>query len=246
MPSASDSASESKNIYDKSTPKITERRWVEQFECRLDNVDVIKSSEKSCRLKLKQLQKGTKSSTRVRTVQFQSKEENDLFLKSVAMLKKLRKERAERLAHEYKQSVVIGSERQSSQVPGIIGALRIKPEPNTTSSEVTPRFISFDSVSNLLGSSPTRVTSMMSSTINGANRMASRVTSVFSSRKDGHNEHDSSFEIDLLIEIVSACNLPTTVDVKKSGTHVKVYDGHKAIHTTKNLTKTYVDIFSSK
>lgn len=50
--------------------------------------------------------------------------------------------------------------------------------------------------------------------------------------------------IDLLLEIVSACNLPVA-DASKCNPYVRVFDGRVAVHRTKHVAKTCVILYAS-
>jgi len=57
--------------------------------------------------------------------------------------------------------------------------------------------------------------------------------------KNKTNEEEDEDTIDLLVEIVSACNLPAADKrSKKSDPYVRILDGNKVLHKTRHITKT--------
>merc|ERR1719329_870974 len=73
-------------------------RWQEKYRIRLFYVNIISARDKSCRIKL-----GVGSDKKIKTITFDSKADLESFRNVCLAVKGLQKERADRLAAEFKE-----------------------------------------------------------------------------------------------------------------------------------------------
>ena len=204
--------------------------WRERLRYKLENIEVVKASGKTCDIKL-----GVGSETKIRSLHFSKPRECQSFIKVMEQMKVMERERAKHKAEEY---LKMTSSRQAASSPSSPPMERRSlPQPSTTP----------------IRKSPLNVKNNLYSMFGGGNHnhdAASTNTTAISSTSralfdSNYNEQqssgggDASLAINLLIEIVSASNLPAAdMYYTASDPYIVVREASKEVHRTKVISNT--------
>lgn len=202
--------------------------WRERLRYKLENIEVVKASGKTCDIKL-----GVGSETKIRSLHFSKPRECQSFIKVMEQMKVMERERAKHRAEEY---LKMTSSRQAASSPSSPAMeQRSLPQPSTTPIQKSPLNMKYNLYSMFGGGNHDH---------DGTNSTAISDTSraLFDSN---YNEQQSSgggnasLAINLLIEIVSASNLPASdIYCTASDPYIVVREASKEVHRTKVISNT--------
>jgi hypothetical protein len=187
--------------------------WRERLRYKLENIEIVKASGKMCDIKL-----GVGSKTKIRGLHFSKPRECQSFIKVMEQIKVMERERAQHNAEEYRTSSRLAAAAASSSS----SSLPLQPPLSTTP----------------IRKSPLTVKNNMYSIFGGGNHNHVTTSSITTDEQQSSlgREDTLSFAINLLIEIVSASDLPAA-DIYSSDPYVVVQEASKEIHRTKVISK---------
>ena len=224
-------------------------RWKERFRCRLDSLKVINQKGRSCDIQL-----GSDSAMVVKTINFDSNNDHQTFIKVLDQITKLREERGKRLANAYKELRLTPPRNQNAINLSPFGSTKKSPASRASPAGKSP-----------VRPSPTASPPLAPKTVDPSPKPRKARTKkgaerVEKSVEPGYGEInknlDAAFEttdveepfdglIQILVEIVSASNLPVA-DILSSDPYVEVYDGSKEIHRTRVISKSLNPVWTIK
>jgi hypothetical protein len=188
--------------------------WRERSRYKLENIEIVKASGKMCDIKL-----GVGSKTKIRGLHFSKPRECQSFIKVMEQIKVMERERAQHNAEEYRTSSrLAAAAASSSSTP----SLPLPPPLSTTP----------------IRKSPLTVKNNLYSIFGRGNHNHDTTSSITTDEQESLSgrEDTSSLAINLLIEIVSASDLPAA-DIYSSDPFVVVQEASKEIHRTKVISK---------
>jgi hypothetical protein len=196
--------------------------WKERLRYKLENIEVVKASGKTCDIKL-----GVGSKLMIRALFFSTPRECQSFIRVMEQMKVMERERAKRKAEEYRMTT--SSSRASSSLPREPRSL---PPASTTSIRESPLSVK-ENIYSMFGGGNRNHDAISTSTATNSTSRALFNSNFNEQQSSGGG--DASFAINLLIEIVSASNLPV-VDIYSSDPYVVVREASKEVHRTKVIS----------
>jgi len=201
-------------------------RWKERFRCRLDTVEVLNPTGRSC-----DLQMGSDDSAILKTIHFESKNDFQTFMKVLEQMNRLREERARRLANTYLTPKTTPP-KPEARTPFFAFSSPKSPKDANDASHQTHDITIGDS------QEETTVDFQPAPAIVGHKK-----TPRVDDSRDPENPDNSAIQI--LVEIVAAYNLPIA-DITTSDPYVEVFDGTREIHATDVVHSTLNPVWTVK
>jgi hypothetical protein len=188
--------------------------WRERLRYKLENIEIVKASAKTCDIKL-----GVGSETNIRSLHFSKPRHCQSFIKVMEKMKVMERERAKHKAEEYFNNMTSSRRAASS------------PSSTTTPTRKSPLNVKKRLYSMFDGGNNDHDTASTTAT------MSKALFKSNSNEQQSSGGRDTPLAIDLLIEIVSASNLPAA-DIYTSDPYVVVREASKEVHRTKIISNT--------
>jgi hypothetical protein len=201
--------------------------WRERLRYKLENIEVVKASGKTCDIKL-----GVGSETKIRSLHFSKPRECQSFIKVMEQMKVMEQERAKHKAEEYLSSRQAASSPSSPPMER-----RSLPQPSTTPIRKSPLNVKRNLYSLFGGGNHNHDPASTNSTATSSTSRALLYSNY--TEQQSPSGGDASLAINLLIEIVSASNLPATdIYYTSSDPYIVVREASKEVHRTKVIPST--------